>query len=31
MLDQMFRADNFRRIYDAENRKGFDLASRYFP
>lgn len=31
MLDQMFTADNFRRIYDAENRKGLDLASRYFP
>jgi hypothetical protein len=31
MLDQMFTAENFRRIYDAENRKGFDLASRYFP
>jgi hypothetical protein len=27
----MFTAENFRRIYDAENRKGFDLASRYFP
>ena len=31
MLDQMFTAENFRRIYDAENRKGLDLASRYFP
>jgi hypothetical protein len=31
MLDQMFTAENFRRIYDAENRKGIDLASRYFP
>lgn len=31
MLDQMFSAENFRRIYDAENRKGADLASRYFP
>lgn len=31
MLDQMFTAENFRRIYDAENRKGFDLADRYFP
>lgn len=31
MLDQMFTADNFRRIYDAENRKGLDLATRYFP
>ena len=31
MLDQMFTAENFRRIFDAENRKGADLASRYFP
>lgn len=31
MLDQMFTAENFSRIYDAENRKGLDLASRYFP
>lgn len=31
MLDQMFTAENFRRIYDAENRKGLDLVSRYFP
>lgn len=31
MLDQMFTAENFRRIYDAENRRGLDLASRYFP
>ncbi|MCA3643913.1 MAG: RNA-directed DNA polymerase [Methylobacterium sp.] len=31
MLDQMFTAENFRHIYDAENRKGFDLADRYFP
>ena len=30
MLDQMFTAENFRRIYDAENRKGVDLATRYF-
>lgn len=27
----MFTAENFRRIYDAENRKGLDLANRYFP
>jgi len=27
----MFTAENFRRIYDNENRKGLDLASRYFP
>jgi hypothetical protein len=31
MLDQMFTAENFRRIYDGENRKGVDLATRYFP
>ena len=31
MLDQMFTAENFRRIYDMENRKGLDLAERYFP
>lgn len=31
MLDQMFTSDNFRRIYDTENRKGLDLASLYFP
>lgn len=31
MLDQMFTAENFRLIYDAENRKGVDLAARYFP
>ncbi|MEJ1410371.1 MAG: antiviral reverse transcriptase Drt3a [Candidatus Sedimenticola sp. (ex Thyasira tokunagai)] len=31
MLDQMFSAENFRRIYDAENRKGVDLATRFFP
>jgi hypothetical protein len=31
MLDQMFTAENFRHIYDAENRKGHDLESRYFP
>lgn len=28
---QMFTAENFRRIYDVENRKGADLATRYFP
>lgn len=31
MLDQMFTAENFRRIYDVENRKGVDLANLYFP
>lgn len=27
----MFTAENFRRIYDSENRKGLDLAGLYFP
>ncbi|WP_229728521.1 antiviral reverse transcriptase Drt3a [Oxalicibacterium flavum] len=27
----MFTTENFRRIYDSENRKGIDLATRYFP
>ena len=31
MLDQMFTAENFRRVYDAENRKGFDVAGEFFP
>jgi len=31
MLDQMFTAENFRQIYDTENRKGLDVADRYFP
>ena len=31
MLDQMFTAENFRLIFDSENRKGLDVASRYFP
>lgn len=31
VFDQMFTAENFRRIYDVENRKGADLAARYFP
>lgn len=31
MLDQMFTAESFRRIFDIENRKGVDLASIYFP
>lgn len=31
MIDQMFTAENFRRIYDSENRRGIDLATRYFP
>lgn len=31
MLDQMFTAENFRRIFDTENRKGLDVAGLYFP
>lgn len=31
MLDQMFTAENFRRIFDTENRKGVDVAGLYFP
>lgn len=31
MLDQMFTAENFRRIFDSENRKGINLAGRFFP
>jgi len=31
LLDQMFTAENFRRIFDNENRKGIDLAGRFFP
>lgn len=31
MLDQMFTAKNFRKIFDRENRKGNNLATRYFP
>ncbi len=31
MLDQMFTAENFRRIFDNENRKGNDLAGWFFP
>ena len=27
----MFTAENFRRIFDAENRKGLDVAGLYFP
>jgi hypothetical protein len=28
MHDQLFNADSFRRIFDLENRKGNDLATR---
>ena len=31
MLDQMFTAENFRLIFDIENRQGLDVASRFFP
>lgn len=31
MFDQMFTADNFRRIFDSENRKGIDIGTRFFP
>jgi hypothetical protein len=31
MIDQMFTTENFRRIFDSENRRGVDLAARYFP
>jgi len=27
----MFTAENFRRIFDTENRKGLDVAGRFFP
>ena len=27
----MFTAENFRRIFDTENRKGLDIAGRFFP
>lgn len=31
LLDQMFTAENFRRVFDTENRKGLDVAGRFFP
>lgn len=31
MLDQSFSAENFRRIFDDETRKGVDIASMFFP
>lgn len=31
MLDQMFTAENFRRVFDIENRKGLDLVGLFFP
>jgi hypothetical protein len=30
LLDQMFTAENFRRIFESENRKGINLAGRFF-
>ena len=30
LLNQMFTAENFRRIFDKENRKGHDIAGRFF-
>ncbi|TDR36690.1 reverse transcriptase (RNA-dependent DNA polymerase) [Tahibacter aquaticus] len=31
MIDQLFTAKNFRKIFDSQNRRGHDLASRFFP
>lgn len=31
MLDQRFSAENFRRIYDLENRRGANLERQFFP
>jgi len=31
MLNQSFSADNFRKIFDYENRKGVNLESEFFP
>jgi len=31
MLDQMFTMENFRKIFDRENRKGNDLGKEFFP
>lgn len=31
MLDQTFTTDNFRKIYDQENRRGVNLEGRFFP
>lgn len=31
MLDQTFSTDNFKRIADVENRKGFNVGSAFFP
>ncbi len=31
MLDQTFTTENFRKIYDRENRRGMNLEERFFP
>lgn len=31
MLNQSFSADNFRKIFDYQNRRGINLESKYFP
>lgn len=31
MLNQSFSADNFRKIFDYQNRKGINLESKFFP
>lgn len=31
MLDQTFTTENFRKIYDRENRRGLNLEERFFP
>lgn len=31
MLKQSFTADNFRKIFDYENRKGVNLEGEFFP
>lgn len=31
MLDQAFTTENFRKLYDRENRRGVNLESRFFP
>lgn len=31
MLDQSFSAENFSKVFEDENRKGNNLASRFFP
>jgi hypothetical protein len=30
MYDQSFSVENFRKIFDYENRKGINLAEKYF-